>query len=224
MTEDEYIANLLCKATKDVLLEKNKKWLQEKGSPILKLSIGSGKRTYHMRERHGVHLIRYGKKMVKSKRSSHLENEGWGTSREIKKRGYYNGKVSLHNTLAAVVCHEYAHFIQNLNKKRYYGSVHNDYFYKILDKMHSSGVADQVKDYLMEDPVFRGLKYEKNIKQTSVLENPKSVYYTGQKVFFKDSGGNNKAVKVTRVNKKTLSATDGFYKYRIPYHLIVSTI
>ena len=94
MDINKYIANFLCIATREILLEKNKDWLIKKGNPKIKLLVGSGKRTYHIREAKGYHTIRYGKRMVENKKSSNLNNSRWLTSREIKDRGYYNGEIT----------------------------------------------------------------------------------------------------------------------------------
>lgn len=138
------IAETLCSVTKDILWDYIKTWAYEK-KPGLDFScrVGSGRATHHKHS--GLkHEITYGIEMVRSKhRPSEIAR--WTTGKEILKRGYYGGRLSLLNAIAHTANHELSHLVQVVLGQRYDGSVHNDEFYTILDRLYSNPVASQVR-------------------------------------------------------------------------------
>lgn len=175
----EKIANLLIMASENILLKDIQPWLDKK-HPHNKLGfrVGSGQKTYHRKLAENKHLITFGVKMILSKLESQLTASGWTTGREILSRNYFNSEVTPQTSLASVVLHEFAHYIQTINGQRHYGSVHNEHFYKILDRMHESGSANKVLNYLNSFPEFSSLVFfnddklnNENIDFKNVKEN-----------------------------------------------------
>lgn len=171
------IVNLLIMASENILLKDIQPWLEKK-HPENKLSfrVGNGYKTYHRKLATNRHLITFGTKMVYSKLHSQFYASGWTTGKEILSRGYFNSNITPQTALASCVVHEFAHYIQSINGKRHYGSVHNEYFYEILDRIHSNGAAQKVLDYLNSFPEFNSLSFlndEKieNINFEDVKEN-----------------------------------------------------
>tara|TARA_R110002124_G_scaffold128157_19_gene288728 strand:+ start:25625 stop:26188 length:564 start_codon:yes stop_codon:yes gene_type:complete len=94
-------------------------------------------------------VLTYGTEMIVSK-SDKACLSLWTTGREVSQRGYYNGELSLLNVLAQTIVHEFGHVVQIILGRRYKGSVHNAEFYQILDRIHSSGEAEKIRNELNE--------------------------------------------------------------------------
>tara|TARA_B100002049_G_scaffold204909_1_gene164723 strand:+ start:13251 stop:13778 length:528 start_codon:yes stop_codon:yes gene_type:complete len=158
------LASLMVLASNEVLYSKHKKWVAVKHPGVsLEFRVGSGKATYHSspRLRTGVrkHQITYGVKMIASKLTSRNVAMKWRTGKEIKCMGYYDKNVTMQTLLAHTILHEYAHFYQTLTGGREYGSVHNDEFYRILNRLHECGLADDLLDWLMQHDIFRNMSF-----------------------------------------------------------------
>ncbi|WP_240440678.1 hypothetical protein [Pseudomonas aeruginosa] len=100
--------------------------------------------------------LTYGIKMVVSKSDPNLIYK-WLTSREIHERKYFDGKINLLNVLAHTMAHEFGHFVQVILGRRYDGSVHNQEFYAILDRIHASGEGDRIRDALHQNCMLHGI-------------------------------------------------------------------
>lgn len=143
------VANAMCKVTDEVLWKPRRGWAT-KHNPTADLDfrVGSGKHTYLKHRRVTANdasmTITYGKQMVVSK-SDPETMCNWLTSRELHERRYYGGELTLLNILAHTVAHEFGHFVQVILGRRYDGSVHNQEFYVILDRIHASGEGDKIR-------------------------------------------------------------------------------
>lgn len=187
----------------------------------LKIRVGSGQATYYRAEpRHDTVVI--GRKMVLSKLSGNLS--AWLSSREILRFQLFGGELSLLNSLAHTLCHEFAHLIQiNLHGRRY-GSVHNHEFYDILHRLHLLGYANQVKASLQQRLLAKQLPLVVAETPSAPVQKPK--LRKGQTIRFNHNGLATEAI-VIRLNTKTVSAkpknASGRLAYwRIPYSLIES--
>lgn len=211
------IANLMVQATNDILLKKNQEWLKIKHpKKSLTCVIGSGKKTYHIQTSTNSHKITYGIKMIENKIGSFKDASRWTTGKEIVNRKYFDGDLTIQKVLAHTVCHEYAHFIQVLGEYREYRSVHNDKFYEILDRIHKSGAANLVLDYLNEFSDFSELKFKDNSK----IESPKYIksdINKGDVISFKSRDGKIIKTRVLKLNPKKVKCVN----YLVPYNLII---
>ncbi len=126
-----------------------KEWAQkQKPGVTLTFKAGRGKRTYH-RGGNPDHIITIGKKCVEENFLSPLTASKWLHFREIIDRGYFDRQISPSTMLTGILCHEFAHFVQVLLGARPRGSVHNDAFYKILDRIHHNGHAEKIRNTLL---------------------------------------------------------------------------
>ena len=126
----------------------------------LTIRVGSGKKTYLSHSRDvatNAHMtLTYGIKMVASKSDPNYICK-WLTSREVHERKYFNGQINLLNVLAHTMAHEFGHFVQVILGRRYDGSVHNQEFYVILDRIHASGEGERIRDALHRNCLLHGI-------------------------------------------------------------------
>lgn len=142
------LGQLMCDTTFDSLWLPAGEWTGRPPDNALRCRVGSGQATYHRFDpERRQHLITYGVRMIEAKQRPETA-QGWLSSREILKRGYFDGQLSPLNLLAHTCCHEFAHLLQQSAGKRYRGSVHNRHFYRILDDLHRSGRAESVRQVL----------------------------------------------------------------------------
>lgn len=154
------VTSIMCDVTRDILWVPLRDWaLQRKPGFDVEIVPGTGKRTYHRGASDGEPAkIVYGQKMVEDKMSNNLRACGWLSAKEIVQRGYYSGVQEPAELLAHTICHEFGHLVQVILGRRTEGSVHNDEFYEILDKMHENGHAQRVLDELRRRTAEKGLK------------------------------------------------------------------
>jgi hypothetical protein len=148
-----------------------------------------------------VHVLTYGRKMVASKHDAAIAAQ-WRTGREILKRGYFAAELTLPSLLAHTCCHEFGHVIQSINGWINRGSIHNRQFYAIVDRIHNSGMADSVRDYLEARAAEQGLPL-----QFSDVSRPTAAvasFRPGELVSF-EYRGRPVVGKVLRVNRKTVN-------------------
>jgi hypothetical protein len=217
----ERIAQLLLQATEQILLGRIKSWLVHNHPKVtLELRVGTGKSTYH-RSTLGsfAHSITFGKKMIESKVASYKQSARWTNGNEIVNMGYFDGVLTVQNVLAHTITHEFGHFIQVISGHRPEGSVHNDKFYEILNRMHSSGAAHEVLDFLNTDPEFKGLTFADPDESGPTYNKDNTS--VGDTIIFIDRKGVEIPVKATKINLKTVSAMNGHLKYKIPYGIIL---
>ncbi|GAA3949787.1 hypothetical protein [Allohahella marinimesophila] len=116
---------------------------------------GVGRATYHRFDSASRrHLIVFGQKMIVDKWQSVVNGTGalerWLTVREIRRRGYFDGLVSLESVLLQTCLHEFAHLLQTVDRKRRYGSVHNEAFYTHLQRLHDTVDLNLARSQLRE--------------------------------------------------------------------------
>lgn len=63
------------------------------------------------------------------------------SSIEVLERGYFDTKLTPYSALAAMVLHEFAHICTFINGRYNAGDFHDNYFYKVLDRLHSSSLS-----------------------------------------------------------------------------------
>jgi hypothetical protein len=163
--------------------------------------------------------------MIQQKVSDCEKAKEWRTGKEIMSRGYFNGDVSIKNTLVHVIMHEFAHHIQTMENKRLKGSVHNDGFYEILDRFYRDGEHEKVMNYLEQFPEFSELKYEKgegNGKKRFVLEFNKNTVNKGQIVTFKKNKSRDSTINgfVIKTNLQSATVISDNQQYSVPYCII----
>ncbi|WP_323753369.1 hypothetical protein [Marinobacter sp.] len=218
------IGTLMCQATRTILWQPAQAWVRERNSRAgLILRVGSGQATYHRYDpRTRQHLINYGARMIAAKRQPETAH-GWLSSREIRERGYFGGKVSELNLLAHTCCHEFAHLLQYSAGQRRYGSVHNRHFYEVLDQLHASGAAEATRHYLDERATEAELTLSRAAFET--ISQPLQVerWQAGDQVCF-GTGHQQKQGKVLRVNRKTCTVEVAHQPrnllYRVPFSLL----
>ena len=217
------IANLLVSATQRGLLKRVETWL-ERNHPNakLKVRVGRGQATQvSFTEGEDDYTLTYGVKMIQSKFTSYAQCSAWTTGKEILKRGYFNGKLTVKHALVHTVIHEFGHFIQILGGYVQAGSIHNDKFYEILDRMHKSGAAMEVLDFLNSYDEFKELVFEDG--STEMLFHQGNVA-VGDRVVFLAKGDIRTCIKVDRVNKSTVSQQTDTTKSKVPYGLILEVL
>lgn len=198
------IAELLCEATEQVLWRELQPWLAERGdSHRLQCRVGSGEATYYRMLGDRRHLLNYGRKMVASKFNAGIAAQ-WRTGREILRRSYFDGELTLPGVLSHTCCHEFAHVIQGINGWIRYGSIHNREFYRILDRIHQSGSAHTVYDYVVAGAAQRGLTLDFIDHGDPVAGVPVASFQPGELVSF-EYRGCSVLGEVLRVNRKTVN-------------------
>jgi hypothetical protein len=224
---DLAIAHAMCDASVDILWKHIEPWAKKKKLNIeLRCRVGSGKRTYHRKLSANVHLLNYGIKMVGNKRLNPASASRWTTGREILKRGYFDSSLTLSNIISHTVVHEFSHLIQVLNGWRYDGSVHNEDFYNVVDRIYLSGKADEVKYYLLDrcgrfDLDDRWNELANQISEENLESN--QLLPRGQSILFLHNGCQKKAI-ITRVNKHTYSIQGDSFKGRLPLNYDVTPV
>lgn len=205
-------------ASKEVVHKFCQDWLAEK-HPNVKLDfvVGSGKRTYHMKIKLNEHCITYGQGMIKSKLSSQKKCREWLTAREIIDRNYFGGVITIQNTLVHTILHEYAHFIQVLTGGRGHRSVHNDSFYRILDRMYTRNTHEAVKSFMMRFPEFAELDFLEEDDPTY-----SGIIRIGNTVTFRDK--KDKIISGTVIGNKgkRISVKTQFSNWLVPASLILT--
>lgn len=154
-----FIAQTMCELTHEELWLPRREWaLQKREGGELTIRVGTGKatRVVHSRFGKGPLTLTYGIKMIQSK-TDPQQLCRWLTAREIRERGYFGGEVTLLNSLAHTVVHEFAHVVQVLMGVREPGGSHTPEFYQILDKAHRKGYADTIRDRLHQACLARGM-------------------------------------------------------------------
>lgn len=196
------LAQLMSDTTDQVLWQH---WQPPGASPRARLRCrpGRGRATYHRHDPAGhQHEIVYGARMVADK-ADPRHCAGWLSTREIRQRGYWQGEVSMLNLLAHTCCHEFAHLQQSLTGPRRRGQVHTPRFYQLLDALHQSGAADQVRDSLFERARARQLPL--TAEPHRLPEEPRqqlAAYAPGDPVLF-GQAPDVRTGQVIRVNRKT---------------------
>ena len=218
------LGTLMCHATRDVLWQPAQSWVQSQHKAAgLVLRVGAGQATYHRFEpRRNEHLITYGARMIAAKHQA-ASAQGWLSTREIRKRGYFGGEVSVLNLLAHTCCHEFAHLLQYAAGKRTYGSVHNRHFYQALDQLHESGAAEATRRYLQNNARAAGVDLP---EAPLALPDPQQLllnWQVGDSVSFGE-GSRKKRGRVVRVNRKTCTV-EGTHesrgvRYRVPVSML----
>ena len=205
------LAQTLCDTTELILLPIVPGWISRNGllegktrhQPRPVIRVGGGRATHHRFDlKSGEHCITFGVKMVADKlEPQHCSR--WLSTREIQERGYFKRQVSVANLLAHTGCHEFAHFLQTISGGRRRGSVHNTYFYRILDELHESGVADRFRQGLLDLARNRGVALASDPVAMPDPKEKLAEFQPGDRVCF----GRNNALEgtITRVNRKTCS-------------------
>lgn len=201
---DKYqqIAAILCELTTDLLKESK---LESEKVSLLNISlntrVGSGLATYCKSDRRNKeYTITYGRKMIKSKFNQN-ELPHWLTYREILKYNFFNSDVSIVNVFTHTVCHEFSHLIQQESGCYLRGSVHNAYYYKILNRFYESGIADQIKAQLIEACKKNGLSLESEFFE--LKKDNGEVFYINDAISFTHKCKVHNA-NVVKINKKTV--------------------
>jgi len=214
----------MCHATREILWQPAEEWVgkQNRGASLA-LRVGSGQATYHRYDlRRHEHLITYGQHMVAAKHQP-MAAEGWLSTREIRRRAYFAGEVSVLNLLAHTCCHEFAHLLQHCAGQRYYGSVHNRHFYQVLDELHNTGAALAVRRYLGEEAAKAGLPLPDRVFANAHRMQPDRPWQVGDQVCFGE-GRHEQHGQVIRVNRKTctvaVSQPSRDLRYRVPVALL----
>jgi hypothetical protein len=218
------LGKLMCAVTDETLWEPSAEWVQtqNRGSQLV-CRVGSGQATYHRYEpRHKQHQITYGKRMILDKFQPDRAS-GWLSSREIRQRGYFEGQVTTLNLLAHTCCHEFAHLLQQVSGKRYRGSVHNRYFYSILDQLHQNGGAQETRRQLAIHAKEADMPMPHEVMPELDEGRPFNQWHKGNTVGFM-AGKKPVEGKVIRVNRKTctvegLGVSRGT-TYRVPPRLL----
>ncbi|MDH5425540.1 MAG: hypothetical protein OEY29_11125 [Gammaproteobacteria bacterium] len=203
---DKYskIATVLCEITDQLVIDPAVNFNNRSLDDInFSSRMGSGHATYCKHDvRNNTYSITYGKKMIQSKLD---ENKivNWLTWREISRYNYFSGDTSIASVLAHTICHEFSHLLQQYNKWHIKGSVHNKKFYHILNHLHQTGVAQNIKDQLLEqcDNLSVALEFE-TLKSEKPLVIEKQFSINDEICFsHKNKTYNGRVIKV---NKKTL--------------------
>lgn len=213
-------------ATQEILWRSTEQWIHSKNPQAQLLTrVGSGKQTYCRSESNNRFTITYGMKMVESNLDQTLALS-WLSTKEIQQRGYYDGQLTLLNLLSHTVCHEYVHIIQNLKDWRYDGSVHNEEFYYLMDRLHASPLAYKVRGFLQRECSQAGISLEfRSISDlpTDPARTIKQDFSLGDTVKFKSKSGKVVTGRIKRVNQRTLSIQpDGDHRsyWRVSPHFV----
>lgn len=162
--------------------------------------------------------------MIASKFKAH-EIHDWLTSREISRYKYFDGEITLLNVLTHTICHEFSHFIQQIHGQSFRGSIHNSYFYTILDSFYSNFTADKVRSELAIRCQQKQIQLE--FDNSKLPLSIQTHYQKDDKISFQHGNKTRHGV-ITNVNRKTVTVvtTDKLFRrqlWRVPYsHLIKS--
>lgn len=195
------IARIMCDLTDELLWKPRIEWARKHNQTAdLKLRVGDGKRTCVSHRKKSDKDCRMtltiGALMVESK-ANPMEMCMWRTSVELHEKGYYGGELNLLNALAHCIIHEFGHVVQVVLGRRYESSVHNHEFYAILDRIHASPVAGQLRDELSRRCLDIGVDLQANsVNKTTVsaILDGKAAegiltmgsIRVGQRLFFRD--------------------------------------
>ncbi len=223
-THAQNLGRLMCEVTQSILWQPAADWIQERASgSTLACRVGSGQATYHRFDpQYKQHQITYGLRMIQAKHQPDTAS-GWLSSREVHKRGYFDGELSTLNLLAHTCCHEFAHLLQHSAGQRYRGSVHNRHFYAILDELHKSGGASEVRRALSDRTEQFGLSLPDQSFKMPDTRKQKADWSVGETISF-SNGLREFQGKVVRVNRKTCTV-DGTgrsrgMRYRVPMQML----
>lgn len=217
------VGEAMCAGLNEILWPQRQLWLTANTGKTILCKVGSGQATY-FKPQTKVDTIVFGKKMVASKCQNFAGP--WLSYRELVRFNYFGGNTSPLNLLAHTVCHEFAHYVQSHCRQRRRGSVHNADFYRYLSDIHRLGLAQQLRQYLLEKvPSLAELQpLEQKVETSTVTKVP--ALRAGDTVSF-----NYKRKQITatviRVNRKTVSATAaGKFgtrprNWRIPFSLLL---
>lgn len=214
----------MCNITVQILWQPaaNQIQAQTPGSTLV-CRVGSGQATYHrFNPKPKQHQITYGLRMIQAKQQPATAS-GWLSSREIHRRGYFDGELNTLNLLAHTCCHEFAHLLQHNAGHRFPGSVHNRHFYNILDDLHERGEAGVVRQVLAERAERMGIELSQQSFKMPDLNKQKAAWNLGEAVAF-GQGLREFQGEITRVNRKTCTV-DGTGKsrgmrYRVPMQML----
>lgn len=216
------VAALLCEAT--AILDKE---YREKGTfinmPFIGTRVGAGKRTCFTANRIGgnnkEYMITIGAKMVESKCWNKEVMSGWLSSREIKKYNYFNGELTIQNSLMHTVMHEYAHFVTHLKYGREKGISHGKDFYSVLREIYAKDMHVSVVNFMSRHSVFTELDFENNDAAKANNGLSSNEVCVGDVVEF-ELKGEIEPARVVRVNPKTVSVETKKGAFRVPYCMI----
>lgn len=223
-TQARRLGDLMCSVTEKILWQPASDWVTDRlpGS-TLTCRVGSGQATYHRFDsRIKQHQITYGTRMIEAKQQPETAI-GWLSGREIQGKGYFNGELSTLNLLAHTCCHEFAHLLQHSAGHRFRGSVHNRYFYNILDELHESGGARTVRETLAERAQEAGLQLSDILFKLPEPTHQKNHWRIGEAVSF-EARQKKFFGEIVRVNRKTCTV-DGMgpfrgVRYRVPLSML----
>ena len=221
------ISQLIIDATMNVIHSKYKNKLKIENFTC---RIGSGTAT-HLKTKTILgskhYEITYGiKNLYKKQKMSTAMS--FATVKEIIERKYFDFEnLTFKNLIVAVILHEYAHVIQNIEKKRFSGSVHNKYFYDILDGFYQKNYHIELDNYLNQYDDYKNAKFIKEIKKDEDKVKKtfvKNELFKGDfvKFLFK---GQYEIAKIEKINPKRLVAklVDSNIEFTIPYELILKS-
>jgi hypothetical protein len=209
------LGELMCTVTEQIL------WSTSYRELVCR--VGSGQATYHRFDpRSGQHQITYGARMIEAKHRPETAS-GWLSGREIRQRGYFDGKLSPLNLLAHTCCHEFAHLLQHSAGQRFRGSVHNRHFYRILDDLHANGRAGAARAALSD----LAARHELSLSADGfALPDPtidRANWSVGESVWFA-SGRGERQGDILKVNRKTCTVRgtglSRGMRYRVPMQLL----
>lgn len=216
------LAQLMGETTRAVLWQG---WRRAPGVPghHLECRAGRGRATYHRHQPGSQqHEIVYGALMVADK-ADPARCAGWLSTREIRRRGYWQGEVSMLNLLAHTCCHEFAHLQQSLERGRQRGRVHTRHFYQLLDDLHHQGAADRVRDALFEAARARQLPVSAHPHALPEPGPALAAFSPGDAVTFGKQPAQHSGI-VVRVNRKSCTVegtgTSRGKRFRVPPSLL----
>ncbi|WP_228260739.1 hypothetical protein [Marinobacter orientalis] len=218
------LGQIMCDTTNAILWSPAQQWVRKQiPATTLLCRVGSGQATYHRFDpRLKQHQITYGRRMIMAKHQPDAV-AGWLSGREIRQRGYFDGEVTTLNLLAHTCCHEFAHLLQHVSGQRYRGSVHNRYFYRILDELHGSGGADAARRHLAEQAESADMPVPDEPIQPPDTRQLMAKWSVGDAVAF-GAGKRQLQGRIIRTNRKTCTVEGtgpcSGLRYRVPVVLL----
>lgn len=210
MNDLKAIANLMKLATEAVM---HNKYKTLKNIKYFTCRVGTGKATNVSTTNKGIHknyVLTYGLKMLESKQNKKEAME-WTTGKEIQERKYFKNP-SFKNMIVAVILHEYAHVIQVQDGGTSKGSVHNKYFYEILDGFYEKNYHIELDKYLSAFPAYSTAKYINDDKSFTKYD------LIGVDYIVIKGKTKNFPVKIDRLNPKRIKCfTNQGLEMSIPY-------
>jgi hypothetical protein len=214
-TNSHKLGELMCTVTEQVL------WSPSHNELVCR--VGAGQATYHRFDpRIQQHQITYGARMIEAKHRPETAS-GWLSGREIQQRGYFDGQLSPLNLLAHTCCHEFAHLLQHNAGERFRGSVHNRHFYRILDDLHTSGIAESTREALSALAARQGVPLSRDKFHLPDIAAVRQRWAVGDFVSFTAGAGQIQG-EILRVNRKTCTVRgtglSRGLRYRVPMQLL----